>query len=64
MVTKTYKLIMAAAQDAGNRRMHAAGRWVWDESDFEFAAAEFARLSVEQHRKLAAARLTELQSGA
>ena len=47
MVAKTYKLLMAAAQDAGNRHMRAAGRSVWDESDFEFAAAEFARLSAE-----------------
>ncbi len=44
-MTKTYKLLMAAARDAGNRHMKAAGRTVWSQEDFDFAAAEFARLS-------------------
>jgi hypothetical protein len=40
----TYKLAMAAAQDAGNRHMRKNGRNAWNEDDWNVAAAEFARL--------------------
>jgi len=40
----TYKLAMAAGQDAGNRHMRRAGRSVWDDSDWDTACAEFARI--------------------
>jgi hypothetical protein len=33
-----------AAQDAGQRHCRAAGRSVWNESDFNVAMDEFARL--------------------
>ncbi len=45
MLTTTYKILMAASRDAGNRQMVDAGRTVWNEEDYNFAAAEFARLS-------------------
>lgn len=40
----TYKLAMAAAQDAGNKHARMAGRSAWNEEDYNFAAAEFERL--------------------
>ena len=44
MMVLTRKLAWAAATDAGNRSMRHAGRTVWDEEDFNVAAAEFDRL--------------------
>lgn len=38
MVELTYKLAMAAGQDAGNRNMRHAGRTVWNEDDWNVAA--------------------------
>lgn len=40
----TYHMAYAAAQDAANRRMRAAGRSVWNKADYNFAAKEFDRL--------------------
>lgn len=40
----TYKLAMAAAQDAGNRAMRAGGRKVWSAGDYRKACKEFERL--------------------
>jgi hypothetical protein len=40
----TYKFAMAAAQDAGNRAMRAAGRHAWARADFDVACATFDRL--------------------
>jgi len=37
----TYKIAMAAGQDAGNRSMRAAGRTSWNEDDYAAAAAVF-----------------------
>jgi hypothetical protein len=34
----TYKIAMAAGQDAGNRNMKKAGRTSWNEDDFNVAA--------------------------
>lgn len=45
MQTLTPAMIRAAAQDAGNRSMRAAGRSKWSKVDWNAAAAEFARLS-------------------
>lgn len=42
--TLTYKLAMAAAQDAGDRSMRAAGRTVWSELDYAAAVRMFTRL--------------------
>jgi hypothetical protein len=38
----TYKIAMAAGQDAGNRSMQKAGRKAWNADDFA-AAAEVTR---------------------
>lgn len=43
--TLTPALIRAAATDAGNRSMRAAGRKVWSAEDYDAACAEFERLS-------------------
>jgi hypothetical protein len=40
----TYKIAMAAGQDAGNKSMHAAGRTAWNEDDWNRAAEVTARL--------------------
>lgn len=40
----TYKIAMAAGQDAGNRSMKAAGRTEWNEEDWGAATAARARL--------------------
>lgn len=40
----TRELAYAAARDAGNRAMRAAGRTIWDAEDYNHAAAEFDRL--------------------
>jgi hypothetical protein len=39
-----YALAMAAARDAANRQMRAAGRTAWSEDDYELACATFERL--------------------
>lgn len=38
------KLAHAVGTDAGNRSMHAAGRVVWSEEDYNAAADEYARV--------------------
>lgn len=43
-MTATYRLAMAAGQDAGNRSMRAAGRATWNSDDFAVAAAMTERL--------------------
>lgn len=43
-IQMTYKLAMAAGQDAGNRSMRAAGRTSWSEEDFAAASAVFNAL--------------------
>lgn len=40
----TYKIAMAAARDAANRRMRSQGRTAWNEEDYLFACSEFNRL--------------------
>ena len=40
----TLEIARAAAQDAGNRAMQAAGRTVWDRTDYDASVAEFYRL--------------------
>jgi hypothetical protein len=40
----TYALAMAAAQDAGNRHMRAAGRSKWAVADWNHACETFTRL--------------------
>lgn len=45
----TYQFAHAASTDAGNRHMRKAGRAVWDESDYEAAAAEFERIWPHQN---------------
>jgi hypothetical protein len=40
----TYKIAMAAAQDAGNRAMRAGGRKVWSAGDYRKACDELERL--------------------
>lgn len=37
-MTATYKIAIAAGQDAGNRRMKAAGRSKWNRGDYAEAA--------------------------
>ena len=44
MLTMTYKLAFAAAQDAGNRAMRVGGRKVWSAGDYRKACEEFERL--------------------
>lgn len=43
-----YDMAMAAAQDAGNEHMRAAGRKVWNVDDYNASCAEFARLMPEE----------------
>lgn len=45
MMTLTPQMVRAAAQDAGNRSMHKAGRTSWNEDDWNAACAEFKRLT-------------------
>ena len=40
----TYRMAMAAGQDAANRQMRAAGRTAWNEEDYATAARETNRL--------------------
>lgn len=40
------EIIHAAATDAGNRHMRAAGRKVWNRDDFNAAVKELERLAV------------------
>lgn len=42
--TMTYGLAMAAAHDAGNRHMQAAGRSKWAVADWNHACETFSRL--------------------
>lgn len=44
-MTFTATMIRAAAQDAGNRSMRAAGRTAWNDDDWNAACAEFERLA-------------------
>lgn len=44
----TYAIAMAAGHDAGNRHMRAAGRSEWDESDWQAAAEQTARLMLPE----------------
>lgn len=41
-------LVLAAARDCGNRNMKASGRTVWNENDYNAAAAEANRLLAEK----------------
>jgi hypothetical protein len=43
----TREIAWRSAPDAGQRHCRAAGRSTWDESDFNVAVAEFARLCPE-----------------
>lgn len=43
----TYKLAHAAAWDAGNRSMRAAGRKTWSADDYAACCAEFNRLMTQ-----------------
>lgn len=43
-MTPTYKIAMAAGQDAGNRNMKKAGRKAWNKADFALAAKTTAKL--------------------
>jgi len=43
-IVLTRALAYAAATDAGNRAMRAAGRAAWSVDDYNAAAREFARL--------------------
>ena len=43
-MTMTYKIAMAAGQDEGNRHAKAAGRTIWDVSDFNAAALKVQSL--------------------
>jgi hypothetical protein len=40
----TYEVVHAAATDAANRHMRAAGRSTWTVDDYNAALAEFERL--------------------
>jgi hypothetical protein len=40
----TYKIAMAAGRDAANRNMKANGRTVWNEEDYNIAAALVEKL--------------------
>lgn len=44
----TYSIAMAAARDAGNRHMRAAGRTVWAVVDWNHACETFKRLWPER----------------
>ena len=43
-MNSTYKVAMAAGQDAGNKSMRVAGRTEWNEDDWNAAAATFNKL--------------------
>lgn len=40
----TYKVMMAASQDVGDKNMCANGRTAWNEEDYNRACATFTRL--------------------
>lgn len=44
IVCLTRDLARAAARDAGNRNMRAAGRTMWSEADWNAACNEYERL--------------------
>ncbi len=44
MITMTYDLAMAAAKDAANRQMRAAGRSKWSIDDYVLMCETFDRL--------------------
>ena len=46
--TITYEIAHAAAWDAGNRCMRAAGRLHWNEEDYNACWVEFNRLHCER----------------
>lgn len=52
----TYKIAMAAAQDAGNRSMKKAGRKKWSKADYNVAAKTFNDLFPPSDIETAAAR--------
>ena len=54
MIEITYELAMPAGQDAGNRSMRHAGRAVWNEEDWNIAAAVVERLLGRKREKDAA----------
>lgn len=54
MMELTPDLIWAAATDAGNRSMRAAGRKVWNEEDVTAAMTEFYRLAAATDKPYAA----------
>jgi len=43
-MTPTYKIAMAAAEDAANKRMRSQGRTTWDLEDHELACSIVADL--------------------
>lgn len=45
----TYKVAMAAGQDAGNKSMVAAGRTTWNRKDYNVAAAVVTKLLQPWH---------------
>lgn len=47
MITGTYKIAMAAGQDAGNRSAAAAGRKAWSADDWDAAAGVFQQVVSE-----------------
>lgn len=59
----TYDLAMAASQDAGNRSMRKAERKVWNEDDYNAAAAEFDRVWPRRNPTDTAAALSEAFHG-
>lgn len=44
LLSWTYSLAMAAAKDAANRRMRAAGRTAWSRGDYNHSVETFERL--------------------
>jgi hypothetical protein len=44
------QIARAAATDAGNRSMRAAGRTAWDATDYDVAVLEYNRLKFAQHQ--------------
>jgi hypothetical protein len=46
------ELARAAATDAANRQMRAAGRKVWSREDYDLACETFARLWPEKNPKI------------
>jgi hypothetical protein len=52
MLSMTPAIARAAARDAANRQMHAAGRTAWNEDDYNLACDEFLRLWPEEWEML------------